>query len=95
MMGYTLDMDTIVPHLPPEIEDAVAAQHGGPIAVSGGRGAHVVMSLDVFRDMMGVGNDVDFADSVADLNLSLQQAEAGQTMTLDEAAKKLIDKYGV
>jgi hypothetical protein len=87
-------METTFPHLPPEIEAAVAAQNGGPVSVTGQHGEHVVMSLAIFRDMMGVGTDEDFARSVADLKISLAQAEAGQTLSLDEVRKRLTDKYG-
>lgn len=87
-------METAFPHLPAEIEAAVAAQHGGPVAVPGRQGEHVVMSLAIFRDMMGVGSDDELARSVADLRTSLAQAEAGDTLSLDEVRQKLTDKYG-
>jgi len=87
-------METTFPHLPPEIEAAVAAQNGGPVSVTGQQGAHVVMSLAIFRDMMGVGDDEVFARSVAELRISLAQAEAGETMLLDEVRTKLTDKFG-
>jgi hypothetical protein len=87
-------METIFPQLPPEIEAAVAAHHGGPVSVTGQQGEHVVMSLAIYRNLMGVGNDEDFARSIADLTVSLSQAEAGQTLSLDEVRKRLTDKYG-
>ena len=87
-------METTSPHLPPEIEAAVAAHNGGPVSVTGQQGEHVVMSLAIFRDMMGVGNDEDFARSVAELRISFAQAEAGETLLLDEIRKNLADKYG-
>ena len=87
-------METSFPYLPPEIEAAVAAQHGGPVAVPGQQGEHVVMSMAIFRDMMGVGGAQEFERSVADLRISLAQADAGDTMSLDEVRNKLTDKYG-
>ena len=44
--------------------------------------------------MMGVGSDDEFAKSVESLRISLAQAAAGQTMSLEEAAAKLAEKYG-
>jgi hypothetical protein len=87
-------METAFPHLPPEIEAAVAAQHGGPVSVPGQQGEHVVMSMAIFRDMMGVGSDEEFARSVADLRISFAQAQAGDTLSLDEVREKLTNKYG-
>ncbi len=52
------------------------------------------MSMAIFRDIMGVGSDVEFAKSVAALETSLAQAAAGDTMSLDEATSKLAQKYG-
>ena len=87
-------METNYPFLPPEIEAAVFQQHGGPIPVLGQHGRHVVMSMDIFRDMMGVGTDVEFAESVAELKRSLAQAAAGQTLSLEEVSRRLAEKYG-
>jgi hypothetical protein len=92
--GIVNVMKTSFPSLPPEIEAAVAAQHGGPVAVPGQQGEHVVMSMAIFRDMMGVGDDAEFAKSVAGIKSSLVQAAVGQTFTLDETRQKLTDKYG-
>ena len=80
--------------LPAEIVAAVAAQHGGPITVPGHQRDHVVMSVEAYRDMMGVGDDEEFAQSVASLKISLAQAAAGDTLSLEEARQRLIDKYG-
>ncbi len=52
------------------------------------------MSMATYRDLLGVGSDDEFARSVADLKISIAQAEAGETMSLDEARQILNDKYG-
>ncbi len=62
--------------------------------MAGQQGEHVVMSMAIFRDMMGVGSDEEFARSVADLRISIAQAEAGDTLSLDEVRKQLTDKFG-
>jgi hypothetical protein len=87
-------METSFPSLPPEIEAAVVAQHGGPVSVPGQQGEHVVMSMATFRDLIGVGSEEEFARSAADLQISIAQADAGKTMSLDEVRQKLTDKYG-
>jgi hypothetical protein len=87
-------METSFPFLPADIEAAVVARHGGPVTVPGQQGEHVVMSMATYRDILGVGSDDEFARSVADLKISIAQAEAGETMSLDEARQKLNDTYG-
>lgn len=52
------------------------------------------MSMAIFRDMMGVGTEDDFEKSVADVRISLAQAASGQTMTIEEAQRRLTEKYG-
>jgi hypothetical protein len=42
-----LGMETRSQFLPPEIEAAVAAQHGGPVFVPGQHGEYVVMNVDL------------------------------------------------
>jgi hypothetical protein len=93
---YAFSMETSFNNrvLPPDIEAAVVQQHGGPIPVSGRQGEHVVMSAAIFRDMMGLGDNEDFENSVADLKISLQQEAAGQTISLAEAERRLAEKYG-
>ena len=62
--------------------------------MSGHEGEHVVMTMAVFRDMMGVGSDEEYGKSVDALKISLAQSAAGQTMSLEEAADKLAQKHG-
>ena len=87
-------METQTPYLPQDIEAAVASHHGGPVTVAGQNGNHVVMSMAVFRDMMGVGSDDEFQKSVSALRESIAQTVAGKTISLDEVAHRLTRKYG-
>jgi hypothetical protein len=80
--------------LPAEIEAAVVAQHGGPVTVPGKQGNHVVMSAEMYRDIMGVGDDEEFAQSVAEIKISLAQVAAGDTISLEELRARLTEKYG-
>ena len=45
-------METSSPFLPPEIEAAVEAQHGGPVSVPGQHGKYVVMNVDVYGGVL-------------------------------------------
>jgi len=85
---------TNFPLLPTEIETAVAAQHGGPVTVAGRHGDHVVMSMEMYRDMLGVSDDEEFARTVAEIKVSRAQVAAGQTMSLEEVREMLAKKYG-
>lgn len=87
-------MESTFPMLPIEIEAAVAAQHGGPVTVPSRQGEHIVMSMAAYRDMLGIGTDEEFDRSIHDLKLSLAQAAAGETLSLDEVRQKLTEKYG-
>jgi hypothetical protein len=87
-------MEANQPSLPLEIEAAVAQHHGGPVSVAGQHGNYVVMDADVYRDQMGFGNEEDLQASVAALKISLTQAAADETISLEEASAKLRDKYG-
>jgi hypothetical protein len=87
-------MTSINTQLPFEIEAAVAAEYGGPVTVAGQHGEHVVMTAAIFRDMMGVGTDKEFEESVAEIKISLAQAAANQTMSVEEVRRRLTEKHG-
>lgn len=87
-------MDSTFPMLPPAIEAAVAAQQGGPICVPSSQGGHVVMSMAMYREMLGIGTDEEFRQSVADLQISINQAATGETFSIEEVRQKLNEKYG-
>jgi hypothetical protein len=57
-------------------------------------GQHVVMSMAAYRDILGIGTDELFDESVRDLKISFAQAAAGETLSLDEVRQQLADKYG-
>jgi hypothetical protein len=86
-------MEINSPTLPPEIEAAVDAQHGGPVSVAGQHGKYVVMNAEVYGGVMEATPD-ELADSVAAIKRSLAQAAAGQTRDADEAFDELESRYG-
>ena len=86
-------MDTSFPFLPPDIEAAVEAQHGGPVSVPDQHGEYVVMNADVYGGVLEA-TPQELADSVAAIKRSLAQAAAGQTRDADEAFDELEARYG-
>ena len=85
-------METTSPFLPPEIEAAVEAHHGGPVSVVGQRGKYVVMNADVYGGVLDATPE-ELADSVAAIKRSLAQAAAGQVRDADEALDELESRY--
>jgi hypothetical protein len=79
--------------LPPEIEAAVEARHGGPLELPGQHGKYVVMNVEVYGGVLEATAD-ELADSVAAIKRSLAQAAAGQTRDADEAFDELEARYG-
>jgi PHD/YefM family antitoxin component YafN of YafNO toxin-antitoxin module len=86
-------MEASFQFLPPEIEAAVEAQHGGPVSVSGQHGKYVVMNADVYGGVLEATAE-ELSDSVAAIKRSLAQAAAGQTRDVDVALGELEARYG-
>ena len=86
-------METSSQFLPPEIEAAVEARHGGPLELAGQHGKYVVMNAEVYGGVLEATPD-ELADSVAAIKRSLAQAAAGQTRDADEAFDDLEARYG-
>ena len=57
--------------------------------------SYVLMSIDVYREMMGVGRDEELAASLAAIDEGMQDVNAGRTISLEEAVRRLNEKYGV
>jgi hypothetical protein len=86
-------METSAQFLPPEIEAAVTAKHGGPVSVSGEHGKYVVMNADVYGGVLEATPE-ELSDSVAAIKRSLAQAAVGQTRDADVALDELETRYG-
>ena len=87
-------MEPSNPSLPPEIEAAVEAQHGGPVELAGQHGKYVVMNVEVYGGVLKATPE-EFADSVAAIKRSLVQAAAGQARDVDEVFDDLEARYDV
>jgi hypothetical protein len=86
-------MDNSSQFLPPEIEAAVEAQHGGPVSVPGQHGNYVVMNADVYGSALDATAE-ELADSVSAIKRSLAQAADGKVRNADEAFDELESRYG-
>jgi hypothetical protein len=82
------------PRLTAEQRDAVD-KHDGCVEVEDANGKCVLMSIEVFREVMGVSSDRDLQESVAALRRSYEQFANGQTRPLTEALDELGTRYGL
>lgn len=78
-----------------ELETTLEEQQGGPIIIDGHKTHMVVMSLDVYRDMVGIGSQQQLADSLAAIEEGVLDMEAGRTRPFQEALDDLARKYEV
>jgi hypothetical protein len=66
-------------------------ESNGCVPVDGG--GYVVMTMQVFREIMGIGTDEEFAASVATLRKSMDEVRQGKTRPLTEALDELGRKH--
>ena len=76
---------------PANIEQVVAEQHGGPIHIQGTN--VVAMSVDVYRDLVGVGTDQEFRESLAAIECGWQAVQEGKTRPFRDALDDLGRKH--
>jgi len=88
---YTTAM---TPRLTEEQRQAVDA-HEGCVEVEDSQGKCVLMSLEVFRDVMGVGTDREFQESVTALQRSDEQVQQGRTRPVKDALDELGKRHGL
>jgi hypothetical protein len=88
-------METEIFPLASETEAVVLAQHGGPVTMRGNEQDYVVMTMQAYRELLGIGTEEEFAASVAALRRSLADVEAGRTMDADEFFDELERRYEV
>lgn len=81
-------MDT--PNLSEELQQALKQEHG---CVK--RSSYVLMSIDVYRKTMGVESDEELAASLKAIGQAMQELEEGRGIPLDEAQRRLDEKYGI
>ncbi|HEX4073438.1 MAG TPA: hypothetical protein VHX68_19815 [Planctomycetaceae bacterium] len=84
----------MTPRLTEEQRQAVDA-HEGCVEVEDSLGQCVLMSIEVFRDVMGVGTDREFQESVAALRRSYEQVQEGRTRPVKDALDDLGKRNGL
>jgi hypothetical protein len=84
----------MTPRLTKEQRKAIDT-HEGCVEVEDAQGKCVLMSIEVFREVMGVGTDREFQESVAALRRSYEQSEKGQTRPVKVALDDLGKPYGL
>ena len=85
---YSSDM---TPNHAQELEQFVNAQHGGPVQLDGTE--VVVMSVDAYRDLMGVGTESELQQSLAAIRRGWQAAQQGRSRNFRDALDDLGRKY--
>jgi predicted transcriptional regulator len=76
------------PHLTQELEDALDKGHGfvqGP--------SYVLMSRELFRDIMGVDSDEEMASALKAIGEGLDDIDTGRTKSMDQVFRELDEKY--
>jgi hypothetical protein len=80
----------MIPNLTQEQQQALDAHDGfvqGP--------AYVLMSMDVFRNTMGVTSEEELQASLRAIQEAMADLAAGRAIPLAEARRQLEEKYGV
>ena len=70
-------------------------QHHGFLEVEGGGAIYVLMSMQVFREMMGVGSEAEYQASIEAIREGLADIEAGRTRPIDDFFRDLDGKHDV
>lgn len=70
-------------------------QHHGFLEVESGGSTYVVMSMQVFREMMGVGTEGEYRASLAAIREGLDDVEAGRTRPVDQFFRQFDQNHGI
>jgi hypothetical protein len=70
-------------------------QHNGFLELESAGDAYVLMSMQVFRDMMGVGSDSDYQASLAAVREGLADVEAGRTRPMEDFFRDFDQRHGL
>jgi hypothetical protein len=78
----------------PELDQALNDHHGF-VEAEGSGGKVIVMSAQVYREMMGVGSNEEMAASLNAIKQAMSDLDGGRGISLDEARRRFDQKYGV
>ncbi len=76
-----------------DIEQAVL-EHRGCLRVKGDQTSYIVMSMEAFRDMMGVGTDEELKASLEAIEQGLADVNAGRTRSMDAFFTEFDARHG-
>jgi hypothetical protein len=80
--------------LSPDVQREVDERHGFA-EVAGDGGVYVVLSMQRYRELMGVGEESEFGVSLAAIEEGLADVEAGRTRSLDEFFREFDERHGI
>lgn len=80
--------------LTPELLRTVDAQHGCA-TFKAGSDSYVVMRSDIYRELLGIGSDADFAASLEAIREGWSDVEAGRTLSMKEFFQEFDRQHGL
>ena len=84
----------MTPKLSNDLQQAVQQNHGFTEAEADGA-KFVVMSMDFYRDMMGVGSDAELQDSLRAIDEGIADVAAGRTKPADQFFAEFDEQHGL
>lgn len=78
-------------NISPQLEASLQS-NGGPLTVTGQQGEYILMRLDVYNAMLGIGDDEE-AETLASVRRGLADVDAGRTHPVDEVFARLESRY--
>lgn len=82
----------MAPRITDELNQALSRHHG-LIEAEGADGKVIVMSMQVYQELMGVGSDEEFNASLQAIEEGLADVESGRTISMEDVFRKLDEKY--
>jgi hypothetical protein len=82
----------MTPRINEEIDRALTEHHGF-VQAEGADGKVIVMSMQVYREMMGVGTDEEMSASLKVIDQAMEDLAAGKSIPLAEARRRFDEKY--
>lgn len=84
----------MTPRISSELDQALTRQNGF-VQADGADGKVIVMSLRVYREMLGIGTDAELEESLKAIEEGTADIEAGRTIPMEQVFRELDEKYGV
>jgi len=85
-------IDPMTPKITDELNQALH-QHHGLVEAEGSDGKVVVMTMQVYRELMGVGSDEELQASVQAIEVGFADVESGHTKPMDQVFRELDEKH--